>query len=90
MNNTVISIRTNKELKEQAQKVAKSMGFSLSTLLNAYMHTLVRERKVEFYPAEPITPKMEQIIKKAEEELARGDVIGPFDNVEDMIKSLKS
>lgn len=52
MSKTVMSIKTDKKLKEQAQKTAKNMGFSLGTLLNAYMKQLV-VNKVIYFTAEP-------------------------------------
>ncbi len=34
---TVINIKTEKNVKTHAQKLAKEMGFSLSAIINAYL-----------------------------------------------------
>ena len=46
MSKTVVTIKTEKKLKDQAQKVAKIMGFSLGTLVNAYLRQLVINKVV--------------------------------------------
>jgi addiction module RelB/DinJ family antitoxin len=86
--NTVISVKVNKELKEQAQEVAKSVGIPLSTLINAYLRQLVVTRRVDFSAPEEMTPEMEKLIAKAEQEIANGAISGPYKTAEEFVKSL--
>lgn len=82
---TVISVRLDKDLKEAAQEVAKSVGLPLSTLISAYLHQVVATRQINLYAPEQMTPHLEALIEEAE----KGESIGPFDNVEDAVASLK-
>ena len=86
---TTISVSVDKAAKESAQAVAKSAGLTLSTLVNAYLLQVSATRRIELYAPEPMTPKLEKLIGEAEKEIARGDVIGPFENVDDFIESLE-
>ena len=87
--NTVISVKVDKEIKEQAQEVAKSAGIPLSTLINAYLRQLVSTRRIDFYAPEPMTPHLEKLIAEAEKEIAAGEISGPYATVDEFIESLK-
>jgi len=60
--NTVISIKIDKATKEAAQEVAKSMGLTLSTLVNSYLLQVISTRRVELFAPELMTPKLEKAI----------------------------
>jgi len=42
----VINLKTDKETKIQAQKLAAKMGLSLSAVLNVYLRTFVRTKTI--------------------------------------------
>lgn len=86
---TTISVSVDKSAKESAQAIAKSAGLTLSTLINAYLLQISATRRIEIYAPEPMTPKLEKLIGKAEKEIARGETIGPFDSVDDFLAALK-
>lgn len=90
MSQTVMSLKTDKELKEQAQQVAKDLGFPLSTLLNAYMRQLVRDKQIHhsIEPEYHMSAKLEADIEEFEKDLESGNVSGPFSNADGLIKSL--
>ena len=48
MQSAVINFTTEEKIKQEAQKVAKKMGISLSTVLNNYLKHFVRTKKVVF------------------------------------------
>lgn len=48
MNTSVINIKTNPEVKANAQKVANNLGFSLSALINGYLRQLVKTKTAHF------------------------------------------
>jgi addiction module RelB/DinJ family antitoxin len=87
--NTVISVRTDKKIKNEAAKVAKSAGISLSALINSYLRQIVATRRIEIYAPEPMTPKLEGLIAKVEAELAEGKVSKEFSNAEEFLADLK-
>jgi len=73
MNNAVIQIRTDQELKESAQKVAEELGFSLSSLIKAFLKNVTRTKTVTFSTREiPSTWLIEQI-EQAEKDVESGD-----------------
>ncbi len=86
--NTVISVRLDKEVKEAAQEVAKSVGIPLSTLIGAYLRQLADSRRIELYAPEQMTPHLEKLIAEVEEDLAAGKTEGPFDTTEDFLDAL--
>ena len=88
--NTVISVRTNSDIKNAAQQIAKSVGLSLSDLINSYLHQVVATRRIELYAPEPMTPHLENLIAEVEAEIQSGKVSKKFTNAKDFLKDLKS
>lgn len=86
--NTVISVKVDEEVKEQAREVAKSAGLSLSALINSYLKQVIATRRIELYAPEPMNPKMEKLIAGIEAEIAAGEV-EEFASVEAFITDLK-
>lgn len=87
--NTVISVRIDKNIKDEAAEVAESVGIPLSTLINSYLRQIVATRRIELYAPEPMTPKLEVLIAQVEVELADGKVSKKFSNAEDFLADLK-
>lgn len=48
--NTVINIRTNKEVHNKAQKVFSSLGISTSAGVNMFLRQVVMEKGIPFVP----------------------------------------
>ena len=48
MKTAVINIKTDTEVKANAQKVASELGFSLSSLINGYLRQLVKTKTINF------------------------------------------
>jgi len=86
---TVISVRTDKKVKDEAAQVAKSAGISLSTLINSYLRQVVATRRIELYAPEPMSPKLEGLIAEVEAELASGKVSKKFSDPEEFLADLK-
>lgn len=87
--NTVISIKLNKIVKEDAQEVARSAGLTLSALINAYLRQVVATRRIEFYAPEQMTPKLEKMIARVERTIAVGKMSKKFENARDFLTDLK-
>ena len=87
--NTVISVRIDKDIKQAAQQVAKSVGISLSTMINAYLRQVITTRRIELYAPEPMTPKLEGLISEIESELQSNQVSKKFNNADDFLADLK-
>lgn len=90
MNNTaVINIKTNPKIKKEAQAVASNLGLSLSAVINAYLHQLVRDKKVEYDMEAHPSPRLIKAIKEGIKDHKEGKTYG-FDNVEKALKFLRS
>jgi addiction module RelB/DinJ family antitoxin len=90
MKTATVNFKTDDATKTKAQAVAKQIGIPLSNLLNAYLYELANTGSVHFTASEPMTEKMEALIKEAEKEIAASEVSGPFESLEDMFEHLDS
>ena len=86
---TTMLIKTKKDLKMQAQKLAKEMGLPLSTLVNNYLRDFIVTRQVTFNAPMP-SKKTIKAIGEARKEFKEGKTPGPFTSVDAMMKSLNS
>ena len=73
MNTAVVITKTEPGVKEQAQKVARELGISLSSLVNAYLKQMVRTKRVEFDLGEEPSEYLKSVINKAEENYKKRD-----------------
>ena len=87
--NTVISVRTDTNIKKAAQEVARSVGISLSSLINSYLRQIVATRRIELYAPETMTPQLEGMIAEIEAELHKGKISKKFANANDFLADLK-
>ena len=87
MNTAVITIKTPLEVKTQAQGTAKELGFSLSSLINAYLRQLIKTKVVHFSLEEP-TPFLTASLEESARDLARGNVSPEFNNAKDAMSWL--
>lgn len=88
-----MSLKVDKDLKTQAQTLAKSMGFPLGTLMNAFLRQFVRTETVYFSlePTENMTKSLEQKLEKIEQDIAQSKGLSPtFNTMEDALTHLKS
>ena len=91
MNTTVINIKTDKNLKKDAQMLAKNFGLPLSAVINIYLREFVREKRIVF--SEPPIPnaKTRKILDRAIADIKTGkNLVGPFKSAKEMDKFLGS
>ncbi len=58
----IINIKTDKEVKENAQKVAADLGLTLSAVVNASLKQFIRSKEVYFSAIPKMTPELEKLI----------------------------
>jgi antitoxin component of RelBE/YafQ-DinJ toxin-antitoxin module len=77
MNNAVITLKTDADLKNKAMKLAEGLGFSLSSLINAYLKQLVRTKAVNYslQPEGEPTRFMIDSLKESAKERRAGRVV---------------
>lgn len=88
MNTAVITIKIDAKLKQGAQKVAESLGFSLSAIVKAYLTQLIKTKSVSF-SAETEEPSdyLIQMLKESQEDIKAGRVVS-FKNGEEALDFL--
>ncbi len=92
MNNAVITLKTDLNLKTQAMKLADDLGFSLSSLINAYLKNLVRTKTVNYSLADENQPSamMLKELKRSTIEIKKGKISPAFSDPQDAVKWLKN
>ena len=74
MNSTIINIKTDQDLKKEAQKIASDLGLSLSGVINGFLKQLVRDKTVVFTLNENFpSPYLLNSIKDAKQDRKKGD-----------------
>lgn len=88
---TVINIKTDKEIKQSAQKIAGKLGLSLSAVINAYLRQFVRNKEVHFSIAPKISPELKNLLGKIEFDIQRGkNISNTFCSKKELKKHLTS
>ena len=89
MKTAIINIKTDTQVKAQAQKLAKELGFSLSAIVTASLKQFIRTREVHVSSAYVMTPYLEGILKEVEKDIKTGkNMSKAFTNMKDMDKYL--
>lgn len=88
----LLTVKTDKKLKEAAQKVAKEMGVPLGTIINAQLRDLVWDKRYTFsVPLEPNAKTKKELATIVEDENPK-NWHGPFatgNEVQEFLDSLK-
>ena len=72
MEKTLLNVKTDKKLKQDAQKVAQELGLPLGTIINAYLRELIREKKVVFSSPPIPNQKTQKLLKKIDADIQAG------------------
>lgn len=76
---TVIHIRADKEVKENAARTAKDLGLSLSDIINASLRNFIRTREITFSDTPQMTPELEKLLGRVEKDIQNNrNIVGPF------------
>lgn len=87
MNSAVINIKTDPQVKKQAQEVAKELGLNLSIVINGFLKHLIKTKTVEFSAKEEPSEYMIKALKESEEDIKAGRVTS-FKNPKDALHYL--
>ncbi len=80
MEKTLINIKTDRAVKQEAQKVAKDLGLPLGTIINFYLRELIREKRVLFSTPPAPNKKTQELLKKVLLDIKlKKKPAGPFD-----------
>jgi addiction module RelB/DinJ family antitoxin len=89
MKTSALSLKIDPKIKSEAQKIANSLGFSLSAVINASLVNLIRSKTISYSMLSP-TPLLKQAINSARKDRACGKSTKSFHSSEEMMKSLLS
>jgi len=90
MNTAAIYIKTQPEVKAKAQKIARNLGLSLSSLMGTWLRQFAKTKSVTFSAKEERPSKyLIESLKKSEEDIKAGRVIS-FDSGEAAVKYFQS
>ncbi len=87
---TQVNIKIDSNVKKNAQKRAKELGLSLSSVVNATLSQFARTGELELSVAPKITPKLKELVLEARKEYENNETSGPFENSKDLMKHLNS
>lgn len=86
---TQVNLKIDESVKKQAQKRAKDIGLSLSSVVNATLKQFARTGELELSSAPKMTPYLEELVLEAKEDYKKGQTSGPFGE-EGLIEHLKT
>ncbi len=87
---TILNIKTDVSIKKKARKAASEIGVPLSTLVNAFLRQLARDKRISFSAGERPSAYLQKAIEEAKNDLAEGKIKGPFNSMDALIKSLRA
>lgn len=75
---TLLSIKTEPEVKEQAKKLAGELGLTLSALVTIQLKEVIRAKTITLSaPGFTPTPYLEKILEKADKDIKAGRNLEP-------------
>ena len=88
---TVLNVKTDKDVKEKAQRIAKEMGIPLSVVVNSQLKNFIRERKFTASIEPQFKSEVWVDIQKAIRDSKSGkNIVGPFKTTKKMDDYLDS
>lgn len=87
---TQVNIKLDPKIKKEAQKRAKELGLSLSSVVNATLSQFARTGELQLSTTPKMTPYLEELVLEARKEFKAGKTSGPFASADEMIESLES
>ncbi len=68
---TVIHVKTDTQVKENAQKIALELGLNLSDVINASLRNFIRTREVYFSSIPKMTLELERLLGPIDEDIRK-------------------
>ena len=89
MANTNLSIRVDKETKEKANELFNKFGLTMTTAVNMFLKTAIRENRIPFELK--LEEELNEVTMKAIEEgrrIAKDDNVKGYDSIEELREAL--
>jgi addiction module RelB/DinJ family antitoxin len=89
MNNASLFVKTDPKVKQEAQKTAAELGFSLSSIVNGFLREFVKTKTIHFSVHDEIpSPYLQELMRRAEENLKKGNTSPKFKTADELIEYL--
>ena len=75
---TQVNLKIDSKIKKDAQRRAKELGLSLSSVVNATLGQFARTGELELSVAPKMTPYLEELVAEARKEYEAGKTSGPL------------
>ncbi len=91
MSQTPVTIKLDSNVKQEAQKLAKSLGLSLSAIVENKLKEVIRDRKVVFEEELILNDRTAKELLEIEADVKAGrNMSGPFKTFEELEEHLNS
>lgn len=88
---TMINIKADREVKEEAQRVAQELGLPLSVVINAYLRQFIRNKEVHFFVEGELKPSAKKRLDRLHKDVKEGKNLSPvFHSAKEMDAYLNS
>lgn len=88
---TLLNVKTDPKVKDEAKKLSKELGLPLSVVVNAYLKQFIRDKGVYFNVIPRMSRALENLIGRVETDLRKGKNISPvFSSAKEMDDYLDS
>lgn len=87
--NTTLTVKVNRELRDEAKATAEELGVPLTTVLTALMRQFVREKKLSVSISPAPTKEKIALWERISAEADKGSGTRAFGDVEELLKDLR-
>lgn len=84
---TMLSVKTDRDVKRGAKRAAEELGFPLGTIINAFLRQLARDKEISFSVPYKPSAFLTRLLGEAEREWRAGKAVGPL-TLEELRKDL--
>ena len=88
MESTNLNIRTDKEIKKQAEKIFDALGLNMTTAVNIFLRQTIRENGIPFQVKLNVPNQVTAAAIKEGRELANDTTVMGYTNMEDLKAAL--
>ncbi len=89
MANTNLNIRTDKEIKDQADRIFSELGLNMTTAINIFLRTTIRENGIPFALKLDVPNEMTVAAIEEGRRIASDRSVKGYDNMEDLETALE-
>ncbi len=83
---TVINLKTDRAVKNNAQKLAYDLGLSLSAVINAFLKQFIRNQEVYFSSTPRMSKELEQLLGLVETDIKKKRNLSHYISTESELK----